>query len=164
MCGPPSLESILYRRICVQKTCSRPTTSYNICWRPFYHSFSPRRRKISVPQLVADPSVASGRRISPGTVRRRLYNSGLCARRPVVCVPLDRRLSWQENARQRWASVFFTHRREIQDVCSAGGNEAPDIINPTLLKDSVTEGVEQWFRQGSHSVVTLICMCSRKEL
>ncbi|GFY04469.1 DDE_3 domain-containing protein [Trichonephila clavipes] len=31
--------------------------------------------------------------------------------------------------------------KTIQDVCSSGGNEAPDIINPTLLKDSVTEGV-----------------------
>ncbi|GFU64243.1 transposable element Tcb2 transposase [Trichonephila clavipes] len=40
-----------------------------------------RRRKISVPQLVADHSVASGRRISTSTVRRRLHNSGLYARR-----------------------------------------------------------------------------------
>ncbi|GFW66029.1 transposable element Tcb2 transposase [Trichonephila clavipes] len=34
-----------------------------------------RRRRISVPQLVADHSVASGRRISPSTVRKRLHNS-----------------------------------------------------------------------------------------
>ncbi|GFX46121.1 DDE_3 domain-containing protein [Trichonephila clavipes] len=33
-----------------------------------------------------------------------------------------------------------SHWRAIQDLCSAGGNKAPDIINPTLLKDSVTEG------------------------
>ncbi|GFW29607.1 transposable element Tcb2 transposase [Trichonephila clavipes] len=52
-------------------------------------------------------------------MQRRLYNSGLYARRPVVRVPLNRRQTW--------------------DVCSAGGNEAPDIINPTLLKDTAIE-------------------------
>ncbi|GFT81670.1 HTH_Tnp_Tc3_2 domain-containing protein [Trichonephila clavipes] len=50
-----------------------------------------RRRKIYVPQLVADHSVASGRRISASTVRSRLHNSCLYARRRVVCVPLNRR-------------------------------------------------------------------------
>ncbi|GFT06537.1 transposable element Tcb2 transposase [Trichonephila clavipes] len=76
-----------------------------------------RQRRISVPQLVADPSVASGRRISASTVRRRLHNSSVYARRPVVCVPLNRRqrracLSWARErvswTRQRWASVLFT--------------------------------------------------------
>ncbi|GFW72212.1 transposable element Tcb2 transposase [Trichonephila clavipes] len=50
-------------------------------------------------------------------VRRRLHNSGLCSRRPVVCAPLNRRqrkarLSWAREhvswTRQRWASVLFT--------------------------------------------------------
>ncbi|GFX55255.1 transposable element Tcb2 transposase [Trichonephila clavipes] len=41
----------------------------------------PRTRSISVPQLVANYSVASGRRISASSVRRRLHNSGLYARR-----------------------------------------------------------------------------------
>ncbi|GFY28800.1 paired domain-containing protein [Trichonephila clavipes] len=35
-----------------------------------------------------------------------------------------------------------SHWRAIQDLCSSGGNEAPYIIHPTLLKDTVTEGVE----------------------
>ncbi|GFX50535.1 DDE_3 domain-containing protein [Trichonephila clavipes] len=56
-----------------------------------------------------------------------------------------------------------SHWRAIQNVCSAGENEAPDIIYPTLLKDTVTEVVEQWFGQGSNSVVKLTCMCSREE-
>ncbi|GBN05269.1 Transposable element Tcb2 transposase, partial [Araneus ventricosus] len=71
----------------------------------------------TVPQLVADHFVASGRRISATTVRKRLHNAGLYARRPVVCVPLNgrqrrahlycarERVSW---ARQQRASVFFT--------------------------------------------------------
>ncbi|GFU32980.1 HTH_Tnp_Tc3_2 domain-containing protein [Trichonephila clavipes] len=48
-------------------------------------------RRISMLQLVADHSVESGRRISTSTVRMRLHNSDLYSRRPVVCVPLNRR-------------------------------------------------------------------------
>ncbi|GFV16538.1 transposable element Tc3 transposase [Trichonephila clavipes] len=76
------------RRFCVQKTCSRSTTSYNTCRRPFSEALSARRRRTTtVPQLVADHFQASGRRISATTVRNRLHNAGLYARRPVVCVP-----------------------------------------------------------------------------
>ncbi|GFT43427.1 uncharacterized protein TNCV_814821 [Trichonephila clavipes] len=50
-----------------------------------------KRRMIFVSQLIADHSVASGRRILASTVRRGLPNSGLYARRPVVCVSLNRR-------------------------------------------------------------------------
>ncbi|GFX10550.1 DDE_3 domain-containing protein [Trichonephila clavipes] len=31
--------------------------------------------------------------------------------------------------------------RAIQDICSSGGNEAADIINPTLLKDTIIKVV-----------------------
>ncbi|GFX54800.1 HTH_Tnp_Tc3_2 domain-containing protein [Trichonephila clavipes] len=76
-----------------------------------------RRKRISVPQLVADHSVASERRLYASTVRRGLHNSGLYARGPVVCVPLNRQqrracLSWAREyvscKRQLWASVLFT--------------------------------------------------------
>ncbi|GBL90951.1 hypothetical protein AVEN_272399-1, partial [Araneus ventricosus] len=76
-----------------------------------------RRRSTTVPQLVADHFVASGRRISTTTVRRRLHNAGLYARRPVECVPLNgrqrrARLCWAREhvswTRQQWASVLFT--------------------------------------------------------
>ncbi|GFT93286.1 HTH_Tnp_Tc3_2 domain-containing protein [Trichonephila clavipes] len=46
-----------------------------------------RRRTTTVPQLVADHFQASGRRNSATTVRNRLHNAGLYARRPVACVP-----------------------------------------------------------------------------
>ncbi|GFU02209.1 transposable element Tcb2 transposase [Trichonephila clavipes] len=67
--------------------------------------------------LVADHFQASGRRISATTVRNRLHNAGLYARRPVVCVPLNRRqrknrLCWAREhvswTQQQWASVLFT--------------------------------------------------------
>ncbi|GFT04261.1 transposable element Tcb2 transposase [Trichonephila clavipes] len=76
-----------------------------------------RRRTTTVPQLVADPFQASGRRISATTVRNRLQNAGLYARRPVVCVPLNGRqrrnhLCWAREhvswTQQQWASVLFT--------------------------------------------------------
>ncbi|GBO29396.1 Transposable element Tcb2 transposase [Araneus ventricosus] len=76
-----------------------------------------RRRSTTVPQLVADHFVASGRRISATAVRRRLHNAGLYARRPVVCVPLNgrqrrARLCWAREhvawTRQQWTSVLFT--------------------------------------------------------
>ncbi|GFX48037.1 e3 ubiquitin-protein ligase listerin [Trichonephila clavipes] len=59
-----------------------------------------RRRTTTVPQLVADHFQASGRRISATTVRNRLHNAGLYARRPVVCVPLNGR---QRRNRLCWA-------------------------------------------------------------
>ncbi|GFX66289.1 transposable element Tcb2 transposase [Trichonephila clavipes] len=79
-----TLGSIPIRRFCVQLTCFRPTTSYNTCRRPFSALSARRRRTTTVPQLVADHFQASGRRISATTVRNRLHNAGLYARRPVV--------------------------------------------------------------------------------
>ncbi|GFX16631.1 transposable element Tcb2 transposase [Trichonephila clavipes] len=76
-----------------------------------------RRRTTTVPQLVADHFQASGRRISATTVRNRLHNAGLYARRPVVCVPLNgrqrrNRLCWAREhvswTQQQLASVLFT--------------------------------------------------------
>ncbi|GFY06150.1 transposable element Tcb2 transposase [Trichonephila clavipes] len=65
-----------------------------------------RRRTTTVPQLVADHFQASGRRISATTVRNRLHNPGLYARRPVVCVPLNgrqrrNRLCWAREHREQ---------------------------------------------------------------
>ncbi|GBN68957.1 hypothetical protein AVEN_181814-1, partial [Araneus ventricosus] len=97
-CGSTTLGSILVRRFCVQKTCFRPTTSCNT-YRRTFSSLSARRRT-AVPQFVADHFVASGRRISATTVRRRLHNTGLYARRPVVHVPLNGR---QRRTRLCWA-------------------------------------------------------------
>ncbi|GFV09978.1 HTH_Tnp_Tc3_2 domain-containing protein [Trichonephila clavipes] len=78
--------------LCVQKTCSMPTTSYNTPEEDRFLALSARRRRTTtVPQLVADHFQASGRRISATTVRNRLHNAGLYARRPVVCVRLNGR-------------------------------------------------------------------------
>ncbi|GFT58307.1 HTH_Tnp_Tc3_2 domain-containing protein [Trichonephila clavipes] len=76
-----------------------------------------RRRRISGPQLVTDHLVASERKIYACTVRMRLHNAGMYARRLVVCVHLNSRqkracLSWAREhvswTKQRWASVLFT--------------------------------------------------------
>ncbi|GFX63520.1 HTH_Tnp_Tc3_2 domain-containing protein [Trichonephila clavipes] len=136
-----------------------------------------RRRTTTVPQLVADHFQASGRRISATTVRNRLHNAGLYARRPVVCVPLNgrqrrNRLCWAREhvswTQQQWASVLFTDESRFTMESDSGRlliwrNSALDTINPTLLKDTVIEVVESLFGQGSRSVATLTCMCSMEE-
>ncbi|GFW77560.1 HTH_Tnp_Tc3_2 domain-containing protein [Trichonephila clavipes] len=136
-----------------------------------------RRRTTTVPQLVADHFQASGRRISATTVRNRLHNAGLYARRPVVCVPLNgrqrrNRLCWAREhvswTQQQWASVLFTDESRFTMESDSGRlliwrNSALDTINPTLLKDTVIEVVESWFGQGSRSGATLTCMCSMEE-
>ncbi|GFV61443.1 HTH_Tnp_Tc3_2 domain-containing protein [Trichonephila clavipes] len=128
-----------------------------------------RRRTTTVPQLVADHFQASGRRISATTVRNRLHNAGLYARRPVVCVPLNGRQRWNRLCwarehvswtQQQWASVLFTDESRFTMESDSGRlliwrNSALDTINPTLLKDTVIEVVESWFGQGSRSVATL---------
>lgn len=50
-------------------------------------TFSAQRKgTTTAPQIVSDPFIALRTRISATTVRRRLYNSGLHAKRPVfVC-------------------------------------------------------------------------------
>ncbi|GFU85693.1 uncharacterized protein TNCV_3378291 [Trichonephila clavipes] len=72
---------------CVQKICSgRPratTPAEDVFWLFRHEGEEP----LLLPQLVADHFQASGRRISATTVRNRLHNAGLYARRPVVCVP-----------------------------------------------------------------------------
>ena len=54
-----------------------------------YLTISTRRRRTTpVPQLVSDHCITSERKISTTTVRRRLYNTDMYARRPFVCAPL----------------------------------------------------------------------------
>ncbi|GFY10083.1 HTH_Tnp_Tc3_2 domain-containing protein [Trichonephila clavipes] len=83
-----TLGSIPIRRFCVAR---RPVPGRPRATTPAEDRFlalsARRRRTTTVPQLVADHFQASGRRISATTVRNRLHNAGLYARRPVVCVP-----------------------------------------------------------------------------
>ncbi|GFT53015.1 HTH_Tnp_Tc3_2 domain-containing protein [Trichonephila clavipes] len=137
-----------------------------------------RRRTTTVPQLVADHFQASGRRISATTVRNRLQNAGLYARRPVVCVPLNERqrrncLCWAREhvswTQQQWASVLFTDESRFTMESDSGRlliwreQHTRYHQSPTLLKDTVIEVVESWFGQASRSVATLTCMCSMEE-
>ncbi|GFW04630.1 hypothetical protein TNCV_2226481 [Trichonephila clavipes] len=56
-----------------------------------YIVLSAKRNRRNTAQQVANQFLAaSGRQISRKTVARRLRGGGLCARRPVVCVPLTR--------------------------------------------------------------------------
>ncbi|GFW73477.1 HTH_Tnp_Tc3_2 domain-containing protein [Trichonephila clavipes] len=111
------------------------------------------------------------------TVRNRLHNAGLYARRPVVCVPLNgrqrrNRLCWAREhvswTQQQWASVLFTDESRFTMESDSGRlliwrEQRTRYHQSTLLKDTVIEVVESWFGQGSRSVATLTCMCSMEE-
>ncbi|GBO02711.1 hypothetical protein AVEN_269244-1 [Araneus ventricosus] len=87
-CGPTTLGPIPIRRFCVQKTCFRPTTSYNTCRRPFSSSFDPKEKKHYCAAAFCRPlcSVREKNLRYYGALRR-LHNAGLRARRPVVAPP-----------------------------------------------------------------------------
>ncbi|GFT49824.1 transposable element Tcb1 transposase [Trichonephila clavipes] len=76
-----------------------------------------RNRRTTAQQVANQFFAASGKQISRKTVARRLRGAGLCARRPVVCVPLTRqhrtaRLQWCREhhnwTEQDWACVLFS--------------------------------------------------------
>ncbi len=61
---------------------------------------SRRNRRANATQLQRRLLLATGRRVSSQTVRSRLHEGGLYARRPMVCIPLTPR---HRAARRRWA-------------------------------------------------------------
>lgn len=76
-----------------------------------------RQREMTANQLSNELFAASGTRVSRRTVRRRLNECGLYARRPMVCVPLTSshrkaRLTWcrehQAWTQDEWAHVLFS--------------------------------------------------------
>ncbi|GFW15660.1 transposable element Tcb1 transposase [Trichonephila clavipes] len=83
-----------------------------------------RNRRTTAQQVANQFLAASGKQISRKTVTRRLRGGGLCARRPVVCVPLTRqhrtaRLQWCREhhnwTEQDWACVLFSDEKNIQE-------------------------------------------------
>ncbi|GBN18658.1 hypothetical protein AVEN_173768-1 [Araneus ventricosus] len=83
-----------------------------------YLSITARRnRGATGSQLSRDLYAATGTRVSRVTVSKRLYETGLFARRPAVCVPLTftnrkARLAWCREHRDcimdQWATILFT--------------------------------------------------------
>ncbi|GFV19703.1 transposable element Tcb2 transposase [Trichonephila clavipes] len=60
-----------------------------------------RNRTENATQLQRQLLLATGRRVSSQTVRNRLHEGGLYARRPMVCLPLT---PCHRAARRRWAA------------------------------------------------------------
>ncbi|GFT95100.1 transposable element Tcb2 transposase [Trichonephila clavipes] len=60
-----------------------------------------RNRTENATQLQRQLLLATGRRVSSQTVRNRVHEGGLYARRPMVCIPLTPR---HRGARRRWAA------------------------------------------------------------
>lgn len=99
------LGSIWIRNNILKKTCSRPPMGYNPCARSLYSSFDPKEEERHCDWAHFNYHIASGTTISTSTVRKSFHTQGLCARRPVVCVPLNRR---HRTARVRWKRVHIT--------------------------------------------------------
>ncbi|GFU95500.1 uncharacterized protein TNCV_2729541 [Trichonephila clavipes] len=82
-----TLGSIPIRRFCVQKTCSRPTMSYNTCRRPFSSSFGTKEKNHYCAAARCRPLSSIRKKNLRYYGAKSFHNAGLYARRPVVCVP-----------------------------------------------------------------------------
>ncbi|GFU85363.1 transposable element Tcb2 transposase [Trichonephila clavipes] len=97
-------------------------------WDQYQSEDSVSRRPVPGRPRATTPA-EDRRRISATTVRNRLHNAGLYARRPVVCVPLNgrqrrNRLCWAREhvswTQQQWASVLFTDESRFSMESDSG--------------------------------------------
>ncbi|GFU77223.1 HTH_Tnp_Tc3_2 domain-containing protein [Trichonephila clavipes] len=153
-------------KFCVQKTCSRPITSYNTCRRPFSSSFGTKEKNHYCAAARCRPLSSIRKKISATTERNRLHNAGLYARRPVVCVPQrttakeplmlgKRTCFWTQ---QPWASVLFTDESRFTMESDSGRlliwreQRTRYHQSNTVERHSYRGGGIPWFGQGSRSV------------
>ncbi|GFX71662.1 uncharacterized protein TNCV_2696501 [Trichonephila clavipes] len=164
------------RRFCVQKTCSRPTTSYNTCRRPF-SALSARREEPLLCRSSLQTTFKHQEEESPLLRCEIVFTMQVCMQEDQLCAFPSTDDS--EGTAYAGQENMFLGRSNNGLLCCS--ETSPDFtmesdsgrlliwrnsantINPTLLKDTVIEVVESWFGQGSRSVVTLTCMCSMEE-
>ncbi|GFV51137.1 HTH_Tnp_Tc3_2 domain-containing protein [Trichonephila clavipes] len=118
-----------------------------------------RNRTENATKLQRQLLLATGRRVSSQTVRNRLHEGGLYARRPMVCIPLTPR---HRAARRRWAAehrdweqhdwsqVLFTDESRFSlsvtpDVFLYGGTGALEITPHSFVKGHNTEELVGWY-------------------
>ncbi|GFT58489.1 transposable element Tcb2 transposase [Trichonephila clavipes] len=100
-CCCKAVESITRNRKCYTSTRAgwpRATTSTD---DRYIQLTARRNRTENATQLQRQLLLATGRRVSSQTVRNRLHEGGIYARRPMVCIPLTPR---PRAARRRWAA------------------------------------------------------------
>ncbi|GFU42967.1 transposable element Tcb2 transposase [Trichonephila clavipes] len=100
-------------KILFQKTCSRPTTSYNTCRRPFSSSFGTKEKNHYCAAARCRPLSS----IRKKNLRYYGAKSSFCMQKPVCAFPSTderNRLCWAREhvswTQQQWASVLFTER------------------------------------------------------
>ncbi|GFU82690.1 uncharacterized protein TNCV_2900301 [Trichonephila clavipes] len=170
---------------CVQKTCSRPTTSYNTRRRQFLrnHSLSATKRREGRHYTALFSSLQTTfkhqEEESPLLRCEIVFTMQVCMQEDqLVCVPSTddkrrNRLCWaREHAswtQQQWASVLFTDESRFTMESDSGRlliwreQRTRYHQSNTVERHSYREVVESWFGQGSRSVATLTCMCSMEE-
>ncbi|GFS94316.1 HTH_Tnp_Tc3_2 domain-containing protein [Trichonephila clavipes] len=111
-----------------------------------------RNRTENATQLQRQLFLATGRRVSSQTVRNRLHEGGLYARRPMVCIPLTPR---HRAARRRWAAehrdweqhdwsqVLFTDESRFSLEC--------DTRRVLVWRDRGTRNNPAFIRERSHT-------------
>ncbi|GFY30991.1 transposable element Tcb2 transposase [Trichonephila clavipes] len=117
MCSA-TLGSIPIRRFCVQKTCSRPITSYNTCRRPFSSSFGTKEKNHYCAAARCRPLSSIRKKESPLLRCEIVFTMQVCMQEDQLCAfPLNgrqrrNRLCWAREhvswTQQQWASVLFT--------------------------------------------------------
>ncbi|GFY21326.1 transposable element Tcb2 transposase [Trichonephila clavipes] len=118
-----------------------------------------RNRTENSAQLQRQLLLATGRRVSSQTVRNRLHEGGLYARRPMVCIPLTPR---HRAARRRWAAehrdweqhdwsqVLFTDESRFSLECDTRRvlvwrDRALEITPHSFMKGHNTEELVGWY-------------------
>ncbi|GFX42051.1 transposable element Tcb2 transposase, partial [Trichonephila clavipes] len=118
-----------------------------------------RNRTENATQLQRQLLLATGRKMSSQTVRNRLHEGGLYARRPMVCIPLTprhpaARKRWDAEHRDweqhDWSQVLFTDESRFNLECDTRRvlvwrDRALEVTPHSFVKGHNTEDLVGWY-------------------
>ncbi|GFX34563.1 uncharacterized protein TNCV_3658011 [Trichonephila clavipes] len=143
-------------KILCQKTCSRPTTSYNTCRRPFSSSFGTKGEEPLLCRSWLQTTFKHQEEESPLLRCEIIFTMQVCMQEDQLCAfpSTDdsegtacwarEHVSWTQ---QQWASVLFTDESRFTMESDSGRlliwrEQRTRYHQSTLLKDTVIEVVE----------------------
>ena len=127
-----------------------------------------RNRHLTATETAVNTVGSHNRRIHPKTVRNRLREFGLRARRPNVGLPLNRarrarRMAWvtaQTHRRfpmRQWRRVFFTHESRLPFFVLTGDVVCTNVVGNGLPSLAFSKGIDTgegrlWYEEGFRMV------------